>query len=1067
MRGSKSTEGPKSGNRGRGPSGGRSPVSAGTRRGSAISRKKGRGVGVDRTSASDAAALSPSDELNALAQVARHALQAEACALTLHIEGLALSTIAARSPKAETAVRDLLRGASVKIQQGSRPSTSQGSLAVVIARAGQPVGALAAIRSARRPFSGEETQVAEVVAGQAAKLLDHAEELLRLQRLSRDLVELEGQLADGHGEGRARAEQDVIEAARVALGFDGSVLYLRDTPHRVKRLVCTEGRVPSSVPAEFPLRDGAPSGEITHEGHSSLTVPLRWGNRLEGDLVLFASSSRPMPAFAPGTIERVGSRVAVSLGTSKLIEAERHQRQLAEALQEASLSIDRALELNEVLDLILGQVVRAFACDAANFTDYQGDTSRVIRALGYDRFGLSEADMLQVIFRADEFHNLWRMARGEAVTVPDTAAEPDWVYAPRFEWLRSWAGVPVRYGETIFGFVMLDSATPGTFDESSTQRLLAFAAHAGAAMHNARLYSRLMREHTRLQQVHTIGRRFSGSLRRGEILDKLSAATIEALGGDAWMAFVPSRTVPGHFDPLPSNLARAQSSVDDVPNDDWIRKVAESFAPDIQVADGPGGRRTQFGFPLTAGDRTYAVGVVTVAGEVAEPESWLDVLRPVGQQAGLALANAEEHAAVQRRLAELTALQTIVRHIAGRLEVEAVLREITRQLNANLGFPVVQVFMREGEELVLRQESGPASMMSRIGLDEGVVGRAARQGRPMFVADVRSDPDYVAGLIGTRAEVAVPIQAEGKVIGVLNVESSETDTLDRNALELLTLVADQLSIALQNAALYEAAQTSVEELEARVRERTAQLEQVLEQAVAAERVKAQFVADVSHELRTPLTNIGLYLDLLELSQEERRQEYMATLRRETDRLGRLIEQLLSMSHLDTGQAEHRFVPTDLNALLNVLVGDRARLIARKGLKLELLPEPGMPIVRADPQYLMQVMANLLSNAVNYTPGGGRITLMTGLGTWDGQRYATLSVGDTGPGIPDEEQQHIFDRFYRGVAARAGGVACTGLGLAISRDIMARHGGRLTVHSVVGSGSSFALWLPLAEAPSPA
>jgi signal transduction histidine kinase len=190
---------------------------------------------------------------------------------------------------------------------------------------------------------------------------------------------------------------------------------------------------------------------------------------------------------------------------------------------------------------------------------------------------------------------------------------------------------------------------------------------------------------------------------------------------------------------------------------------------------------------------------------------------------------------------------------------------------------------------------------------------------------------------------------------------------------------------------------------------------------------------------------------------------MSTLRRETDRLGRLIEQLLAMSHLDTGQAEFHLVPIDLNALLKVLIGDRARLIGRKGLKLELLPEPGLPLVQADPQYLMQVMTNLLSNAVNYTPSGGRISLMTGRSEWQDVAYATLTVRDTGPGIPDEEQGHIFDRFYRGVAARASGVAGTGLGLAISRDIMARHGGRLTVHSVRGSGSSFTLWIPLALA----
>jgi len=110
-----------------------------------------------------------------------------------------------------------------------------------------------------------------------------------------------------------------------------------------------------------------------------------------------------------------------------------------------------------------------------------------------------------------------------------------------------------------------------------------------------------------------------------------------------------------------------------------------------------------------------------------------------------------------------------------------------------------------------------------------------------------------------------------------------------------------------------------------------------------------------------------------------------------------------------------------------------------------------------------MVANLIENSIRHCPAGAGITVALG----QEAGAPVLCVADTGPGIPDEEQQHIFDRFYRGVAARAGGVAGTGLGLAISRDIMARHGGRLTVHSVVGSGSSFALWLPLAEAPSPA
>jgi signal transduction histidine kinase len=274
-------------------------------------------------------------------------------------------------------------------------------------------------------------------------------------------------------------------------------------------------------------------------------------------------------------------------------------------------------------------------------------------------------------------------------------------------------------------------------------------------------------------------------------------------------------------------------------------------------------------------------------------------------------------------------------------------------------------------------------------------------------------------------------------------------------------LADQLSIALQNASLFEAAQLNVENLETRVRERTAQLEAVLEQAVAAERVKAQFVADVSHELRTPLTNIGLYLELLELSDDARRAEYMSTLRRETDRLGRLIEQLLSMSHLDTGQVQIRPQATDLNSLLQVLTGDRARMITRRGLRLDLQPEPNLPLVDVDPQYIMQVLTNLLSNATNYTTQGGRISLETATQEREGQTWVTFTVRDTGPGIPDDELSHVFDRFYRGGYARSSGISGTGLGLPISREIVERHGGRITLETKVGEGSAFTVWLPLA------
>ena len=822
-------------------------------------------------------------------------------------------------------------------------------------------------------------------------------------------------------------------------------------------------RLPADSPDIF-LPAQAGSG-AHRRGGGRWILRLEWSDDNLGALVFdLRQDLVEAPARQVQMARLLAAQTANVLGVSAFLEAERRARQLAEALQEASQAIDRELDLGEVLDRILEQVLRAFPCDAANFMSYEGDISRVLRSRGYDTFGFTSEDMSRFTLEAPKYENLRRLIAGEAVTVADTRADPEWVYRPGLEWLRSWAGVPVRYGDEILGFVMLDSATPGAFDESSSRRLMAFASHAAAAMHNARLFQRLREEHARLQQVNAIGRNFAGSLSTDEIVEALLYASLGAVGGVLGLAYLrqggPDQPMKLHSRFPPGS---SRPDLQALPmNEVLVQQVEAERGPISRSTQGLGGASSAIAFPLSTGDQTWGVVVLWLSGQPPGSDTWHDVFAAIGQQAGLALSNAVEHAKVQRRLAEMTLLQRVVASIARRLEVGAVLAELTERLQASLGFPVVQVYMRDGDEFVLRHVSGPRPVVDRAPIDSGIVGRVIRTGKPSFLPDVRLDPDYMAGLVGTRAEITVPITIDGVTIGALNVETSEPAQLDDDAFELLTLLADQLSIALQNASLFEAAQVNVENLEARVRERTAQLEAVLEQAVAAERVKAQFVADVSHELRTPLTNIGLYLELLELSDDKRHAEYMATLRRETDRLGRLIEQLLAMSHLDTGQVQLRPQTTDLNSLLQVLTGDRARMIARRGLRLELHPEADLPPVNIDPQYIMQVLTNLLSNATNYTPEGGRISLETAAREREGQTWVTFTVRDTGPGIPDDELSHVFDRFYRGVHARSSGVSGTGLGLPISREIVERHGGRITLETKVGEGTAFTVWLPLAR-----
>lgn len=226
-----------------------------------------------------------------------------------------------------------------------------------------------------------------------------------------------------------------------------------------------------------------------------------------------------------------------------------------------------------------------------------------------------------------------------------------------------------------------------------------------------------------------------------------------------------------------------------------------------------------------------------------------------------------------------------------------------------------------------------------------------------------------------------------------------------------------------------------------------------------DQMKTRFVSDVSHELRTPLTNLMLYLDLLSaLDDLNRGSHYLQTLKRETQRLSHLIEDLLTISRLEAGRVEIASRPTEINRLLTDLVSDRQMLAQSRELTLRFEPSANLPMAMADPNLLNQAVSNLLTNAIHYTPSGGSITISTALEQDEQATWVTVRVADTGVGIPAEELPHVFERFYRGAASRQTGSPGTGLGLAIAREIITRLNGHISVESKPGVGSTFTLWL---------
>jgi len=225
---------------------------------------------------------------------------------------------------------------------------------------------------------------------------------------------------------------------------------------------------------------------------------------------------------------------------------------------------------------------------------------------------------------------------------------------------------------------------------------------------------------------------------------------------------------------------------------------------------------------------------------------------------------------------------------------------------------------------------------------------------------------------------------------------------------------------------------------------------------AAFDAQRQFVADASHELRNPLaiirTNVDVALADPDASPDDLRQA-IAVVKRAGDRMTLLVDDLLALARRQEPTLEHE--PVDLGAAVAEASDDFVVPAETRDIVLDRAIAPGV-VVTGDREALKRVVANLLHNAVRLAPVGSRIRLATGS---EGNR-AWIAVADEGPGISPEDQAHVFDRFWRADKARARADGGTGLGLAIVRQIVAGHGGEVRLHSKVGVGSSFVVWLPI-------
>ncbi|CAE6701080.1 ATP-binding protein [Nitrospira defluvii] len=351
---------------------------------------------------------------------------------------------------------------------------------------------------------------------------------------------------------------------------------------------------------------------------------------------------------------------------------------------------------------------------------------------------------------------------------------------------------------------------------------------------------------------------------------------------------------------------------------------------------------------------------------------------------------------------------------------------------------------------------------------DSVEGTVFLRGEPVLTNNIHEIWDRLhpfdqklIGMVNVKSFITVPLKTHHAVIGSLSVDRTHNQALTQDDLDVLVTLASQVASALDNAQAYREIESLNAGLEARVRERTAELEAANAQLKQMDRLKSKFLAHVSHELRTPLTSIVGFADnMLEGlvgSLNVKQEQYLTRIKANGTRLARMITDLLDLSRVEAGKLVLSFDHISLQTVATDVIEQLLPLAITKHLQIELQsPDPAL-LVWADPDRLSQILTNLLDNAIKYTPEGGHISVDLSISDHE---MARIVVRDNGQGIPPDALPKLFDPFFRVHHQERSQTKGLGLGLAIVKDLVELHGGTIAVHSALDQGTEFSFTIPL-------
>lgn len=472
---------------------------------------------------------------------------------------------------------------------------------------------------------------------------------------------------------------------------------------------------------------------------------------------------------------------------------------------------------------------------------------------------------------------------------------------------------------------------------------------------------------------------------------------------------------------------------------------------------------SELAVPIIAGRELIGVFNIEDRKENAFGEKDLKIISALADQVAIAIRNAKSKESMEFLNKRLSTLYETGKVINSSLDLNKILHNILQIIDEQFDYKFSAILMVDKDSLYVKAGRGfhPDVVKNfRPKIGQGIPGNAVKLKKPLIIKDVRNDPRYLNVNNPTRSELAVPMMYNGSAIGAFNIESDKVDNFDEDDMVLLSSFADQASIAIRNAQLYEEIKKFNLELKLKIDKATEELRNANKELERLNQIKSDFVSTVSHELRTPLTSIQGYVSLIcdgdagPITEEQK--EFLQIVKEESQRLTRLITDILDISKIEAGKMN--VILKDFNILdfMGSYKKEIKNMALPKGIKVEIKQPARLPNVKADADKIKQIFNNLVSNAIKFS--GENTTLSIEIKK--SLDNIQVDVSDQGIGISEKDLENIFEKFQQvdsKMTRKAGG---TGLGLPITKHLVEAHGGKIWVKSKVGKGSVFSFSLPV-------